>query len=75
MEQELQRLDGAIAAGPTPELYMQRGRLLWRLQRHAAAMADYERATALAGPDSPAAAALAMAREVMDFYNKDLYNP
>ena len=75
MEQELQRLDRAIAAGPTPELYMKRGRLLCRLQRHAAAMADYERATALAGPDSPAAAALAMAREVMDFYNKDLYNP
>lgn len=45
------------------------------MQRHAAAMADYERATALDGPDSAAATALAMARDVMDFYNKDLLNP
>lgn len=75
MDQELQRLDRAIADSPTADLYMERGRLLWRMQRHAAAMADYQRATALAGPDSPAAAALAMAREVMDFFNKDLYNP
>lgn len=75
MDNELSRLDKAIAAAPTAALYLERGRLLWRLQRHAAALADYERATALAGPDSPAAAALAMAREVMEFFNKDMYNP
>ena len=67
--EELTALDAAIAAlGETDtaraaDLYMQRGRQLWRMQRHAAA---YVR---------PDAAALAMAREVMDFYHKDLYNP
>ncbi len=75
MENELKRLNAAIAAKPSAELYLQRGRLLWRMQRHAAAMADYERATALDGPGSAAATALAMARDVMDFYNKDLLNP
>ena len=79
--EELTALDAAIAAlGETDtaraaDLYMQRGRQLWCMQRHAAAMADYERAARITGPDSPAAAALAMAREVMDFYHKDLYNP
>ena len=72
--EELTALDAAIAAlGETDtaraaDLYMQRGRQLWRMQRHAAAMADYERAARIT-------AALAMAREVMDFYHKDLYNP
>ena len=75
MENELKRLNAAIEAKPSAELYLQRGRLLWRMQRHAAAMADYERATALDGPGSAAATALAMARDVMDFYNKDLLNP
>lgn len=73
--QELERLGRAIDAAPTSALYLERGRLLWRLQRHAAAMADYEKATAIDGPGSAAAAALAMAREIMDFYHKDLYNP
>lgn len=75
MNSELSHLDAAIASAPTAELYMQRARLLWRMQRHAAAIADYEKATALAGPDSPAATALRHARDIMNFYHKDLYNP
>jgi len=75
MEEKLQELDAEIERGATAELYLERGRLLWRMQRHAAAMADYGRAAAITGPGSPAAAALEMARRVMDFYNKDLYNP
>ena len=73
--QQLKRLDEAIAREPSGALYLERGRLQWKLQRHAAAMADYERAVALDGPESPAASALAMARDVLDYYNKDLLNP
>lgn len=74
-ETELERLDGLIEKAPSGRLYLQRGMLLWRMQRHAAAMADYERAVSLDGPDSEASAALDMARSVMNFFNKDLYNP
>ncbi|MDE6498797.1 MAG: tetratricopeptide repeat protein [Muribaculaceae bacterium] len=75
MNDELSHLDAAIAASPSAVLYMQRARLLWQLQRHAAAISDYEKAAALAGPDSPAATALRHARDIMNFYHKDLYNP
>ncbi len=51
-----------------------RGRLLWKLGRKADAMSDYAAAADL-DPSSPAAAALEMARDIMDFYNHDLYNP
>ena len=75
MEQELVLLDEAIARKPSGDLYLERGRLLWRLQRYGAAIADYEKAVALDGPGSPAAAALQLAREVMAFYHRDMYNP
>lgn len=51
-----------------------RGRLRWRLGDRAGAISDYEHAAA-ADPSSPAAAALQMARQIMDFYNPDLLNP
>lgn len=73
--QQLERLNAEIAAGPSSALYLERGRLQWKLQRQAAAMADFERAAALDGPDSPAASALALARDVLDYYNKDMLNP
>lgn len=75
MDEELKLLDEAISARPTGELYLRRGRRLWQLQRHGEAIADYERAVALDGPDSPAGAALQLAREVMAFFHRDLYNP
>lgn len=75
MNSELSQLDAEIAAVPSAELYMQRARLLWRMERRAAAISDYEKAAALAGPDSPAATALRHARDIMNFYHKDLYNP
>lgn len=76
LEEELETLDRRIAQAPSAELYLHRGRLLWRMQRHAAAMADYERAAAGDGEAAhEAAVALQLARDVMDFFNKDLYNP
>ncbi len=76
LEEELEVLDRRIAQSPSAELYLHRGRLLWRMQRHAAAMADYERAADGDGEAArEAAVALQLARDVMDFFNKDLYNP
>lgn len=70
----LSKFEDEISVNPTSELYYQRGRLLWKLGRKTEAMSDYGRAIEL-DPESPAVAALQMAREVMDFYNRDLYNP
>lgn len=67
-------LDKTIEDAPSADLFYQRGRLLWKLGRKTEAMSDYGRAVEIE-PESPAAAALELAREVMNFYNKDLYNP
>ena len=56
------------------ECHFERGKLYWRLDRRADAISDYESAVQL-DPASPAAAALAIARDVMNFYHRDLYNP
>lgn len=50
------------------------GREAWKAGDKAAAISHYEAAVAL-DPDSDAAVALAQAREIMDFYHHDLYNP
>lgn len=54
-------------------LYM-KGRIAWKSGRKSDAISYYEQAVAL-DPHSEAATALEQAREVMAFYNKDLYNP
>lgn len=56
------------------DLYYQRGRLLWKLDRRSEAISDYEHAVAL-DPGSPAGTALEMARNIMDYFNPDLLNP
>ena len=72
---ELAEIDAEIATkGATAELYYQRGRLNWRLDRRGAAMSDYERSLAL-DADSPAKEALKMCRDIMNYYNTDIYNP
>lgn len=70
----LEAFNNAIETGGDAELFYQRGRLLWKLGRKTEAMSDYGRAVEL-DPESQAAVALKMAREVMDFFNRDLYNP
>jgi len=74
IEAALKLLDCAIERLPEANKYYIRGRLYWKLGRKSEAMSDYSKAVSL-DPASPAAAALTMAREVMDFYNHDLYNP
>lgn len=73
--EELLRLTAEIGANSVnDEAYYLRGRLYWRLGQTAMAISDFEHALAI-NPSSPAAAAVSIARDVMDFYNKDLYNP
>ena len=54
-------------------LYM-KGKILWKQGRRTEAITAYNEAVAL-NPDSTAAIALTQARQIMNFYNKDLYNP
>lgn len=54
-------------------LYM-KGRIAWKRGQKSRAMSFYAEAAGLE-PESEAATALEQARRVMDFYNKDLYNP
>lgn len=70
----MERLDSELSERETAEAYYLRGRLMWKLGRKAEAMSDYSKAAAI-DPSSPASAALEMARDVMNFFNPDLYNP
>ena len=73
------RLDEASAAlhaadaDPAWSAFMQ-GRIEWKQGHKAAAISLYNEAVRL-DPSSEAATALEQALKVMEFYNKDLYNP
>lgn len=54
-------------------LYM-KGRVAWKQGRRSDAMGFYARSSTL-DPSGPATVALDQARKIMDFYNKDMYNP
>lgn len=56
------------------EAHFEAGRRLWAEGRRGEAITEYNNAVAL-DPDSPAAVALKMANEIMDFYDKQRYNP
>lgn len=75
LEQAIERLDREIEAHPDrAELWYTRGRVYWRMGQKGKAITDYEEAAHL-DPESPAKMALEMSHDIMDFYNKDLYNP
>lgn len=64
-----------IAAHPdSDEAYTLRGMRHWGAGQRAAAMNDYLAAIRI-NPDSRAAQALRAANEILDYRNKDLYNP
>lgn len=50
------------------------GRVEWKRGNRASAIAHYE-ASAQLQPGGAGAVALEQVRAIMDFYNKDLYNP
>lgn len=54
-------------------LYML-GRVAWKRGQRGDAMSLYARSAA-EEPDGPGSVALEQARQIMDFYNHDLYNP
>ncbi len=77
IKQEIEALSaaaGAVTGAAAADIFYRRGRLYWKLGQRGAAISDYERAVAI-DSDSPAAEALKMCRDIMDFYNTDLYNP
>lgn len=68
-------LSEAIAGNPgDAEALFMRGRIYWRKGKRSEAISDYEAAAAL-DPSSPASIALEQARNVMDFFNPDIFNP
>lgn len=56
------------------KLFFERGKLHWRMGNKSQAITDYENAVAQ-NPLSPARIALENARDVISFFNPDLYNP
>lgn len=70
------RAEAEINAGIADEAqqWYLRGRIAWKKGDKTAALACYERGADL-DPDGPAAIALEQTRDIMDFFNKDLYNP
>lgn len=75
LEEAIAALSDAIASSKADaSLYFTRGRLLWRIGKHSAAMSDYAHAAEL-DPSSPAVYALEQARDIAVFFNPDLYNP
>lgn len=71
----LQSLDARIAADSGDEdALIARGRLYWALGRRSAAIGDYLAAQKI-NPSGKATQLLKATYEILDYYNKDLYNP
>lgn len=82
-EEALPALDAYICAHQADEAYINpeneeayilRGKTHWALGHRAKAINDYLKAVAI-NPDSRARQALEHINAILDFYNKDLYNP
>lgn len=56
------------------EPYVERGLLYWKLGKRAEAINDYNEAIRI-NPDSRAVQVKDAAYSILDFYNKDLFNP
>lgn len=74
--ERLRGLDARIAAadGGDEEALIERGRLYWALGKRGDAISDYLAAQRL-NPSGKATQLLKATYEILDFYNKDLYNP
>lgn len=77
-DEAVRELTKFIEANPdSPELdeaYTIRGMKYWGMQKRSAAINDYLAAIRL-NPNSRATQALKATNDILDYYNKDLYNP
>ncbi len=71
---ELEQAENMLGLTDAPTAAYLRGRIAWKQGRRAEAISAYNAAAEMQ-PDGPGAVALRQAREIMDFYNKDMYNP
>lgn len=67
-------IDSHPDAADLDEAYTLRGMKYWGMQKRSAAINDYLAAIRI-NPESKAVQALRAANEILDYYNKDLYNP
>lgn len=74
-EEAVEALDKFLSENPeNDEAYTLRGLRHWSLGHRSKAIGDYLKAIAI-NPHSPAVQALENAKAILDYYNKDLYNP
>ena len=72
---KLRSLDERLAAeSGDEEALIERGRLYWALGRRGDAIGDYLAAQRI-NPSGRATQLLKATYDILDFYNKDLYNP
>ena len=75
VHEELERLGKRIEQEADKEqLYIERAKLYWKLQDLPRCLADYDEAINL-NHDSEAVHLRTMVMRIMNFYNKDMYNP
>lgn len=75
LAEKLSKLGERIAADSgDEEALIERGRLYWALGQRGAAISDYLAAQKI-NPSGKASQLLKATYEILDFYNKDLYNP
>lgn len=67
-------IDANPEAEGLDEAYTMRGMKYWGMQKRSAAINDYLAAIRL-NPESRAVQALKATNDILDYYNKDLYNP
>lgn len=73
--EKLQALSGRLQDNAEDEeAYIDRGRLYWALGRRSEAINDYLAAQRI-NPEGNAKELLKATYEILDFYNKDLFNP
>lgn len=73
--ERIQALSGRIVAdNRDEEAFIERGRLYWAIGCRKEAINDYLAAQRL-NPDGKATQLLKATYDILDFYNKDLYNP
>lgn len=74
-EEALAALEQALLTEPSNALMLvEKGKLLWRLNRKGEAMSAYETAAQI-DPEGPARLLIEHSNSIMDFFNPDLLNP